>query len=120
MTSIGARIRKIREEKGISQEAMALELSLTQSNYGRLEKDDKRLTVPKLQKISEVLKTSVSYLFNEQSSYVIHQHDNQNPNAYNVDNLYQTNKEVYDKVIDQYEIRIKEKDELISILKVQL
>lgn len=117
MTTIGERIRKLREEKNISQERMALELNLTQSNYGRLEKDDKRLTVPKIQKISEVLKVTVSYLFNEQVANVIHQHDNQNPNAYNVENLYQDNKEVTDRLIDQYEARLREKDEMIALLK---
>ena len=117
MTTIGARIRKLREDKNISQETMAQELDLTQSNYGRLEKDDKRLTVPKLQKISEVLKVSISYLFNEQSSKVIHQHDNENPSAYNVEHLYQNNKEITDKLMEQYEFRLKEKDDLIELLK---
>jgi transcriptional regulator with XRE-family HTH domain len=120
MTAIGERIRKMREDRNISQEKMALELNLTQSNYGRLEKDDKRLTVPKLQKISEVLKVSVSFLFNEQVSKVIHQHDNENPSAYNVENLYQNNKEISDKLIEQYEFRLKEKDELIAIFKTQI
>lgn len=40
---------------GITQEFMAMELEVSQSNYGRLEKDDSRLTVPKLIKIAEVL-----------------------------------------------------------------
>lgn len=117
MNTLGSRIKKMREEKNISQEKMALELDLTQSNYGRLEKDDKRLTVPKILKISEVLNVSVSYLFNEQTSKVIHQNNNENPNAYNVENLYQNNKEITDKLIEQYEARLKEKDELILSLK---
>ncbi len=117
MTTIGDRIRKLREDKNISQEKIALELELTQSNYGRLEKDDRRLTVPKLIKISEVLQVSISSLFNEQTSKVIHQHNNENPSAYNVENLFQNNKETTDKLIEQYELRIKEKDEMISILK---
>lgn len=52
MHTVGSRIRKKREEKGISQEVMAMGLELTQSSYGRLEKDDRRLTVPKLLKIA--------------------------------------------------------------------
>jgi transcriptional regulator with XRE-family HTH domain len=117
MNKIGVMIRKLREDKNISQETMALELDLSQSNYGRLEKDDKRLTIPKLQKISEVLKISISYLFNEQSSKVIHQQENENPSAYNVEHLYQNNKEATDKLIEQYELRLKEKQELIDLLK---
>ncbi|WP_311316862.1 helix-turn-helix domain-containing protein [Elizabethkingia anophelis] len=50
MNTIGSRIKKIREEKGIKQEYMAYELDISQSNYGRLEKQDSRLTVPKIQK----------------------------------------------------------------------
>jgi transcriptional regulator with XRE-family HTH domain len=118
MTTIGARIRDLREKKSISQEMMALELELTQSNYGRLEKDDKRLTVPKLQKIAEVLKVSIAYLFNEQTSKIIHQHDNENPSAYNVENLFQNNKEVTDKLIAQLELRITEKEAIIKSLKL--
>ncbi len=117
MTTIGERIRNLREKKNISQEMMALELELTQSNYGRLEKDDKRLTVPKLLKIAEVLKVSIGYLFNEQTSKVIHQHDNQNPSAYNVENLFQNNKETTDKLLEQYELRLTEKDQFIALLK---
>ena len=118
MTTIGERIRKLREEKKITQEKMAFELDLSsQSNYNRLEKDDRRLTVPKLQKISEILKVTISQLFNEQTSKLIHQHDNQNPTAYNVENLYQDNCELKDKVIEQLEIRIIEKNEMIQFLK---
>ncbi|RKR05127.1 transcriptional regulator with XRE-family HTH domain [Flavobacterium sp. 90] len=68
MTTIGTRIRKIRESKNISQESMAMELILTQSTYGRLEKNDSRLTVPKLIKISQVLEVSIPYLFGEELS----------------------------------------------------
>lgn len=67
MTTIGTRIRKLREDKNISQEGMAMELLLTQSNYGRLEKNDSRLTVPKLIKIAKALGVSISYLFGEES-----------------------------------------------------
>ena len=50
MNIVGSRIKRIREEKGIKQEYMAYELDISQSSYGRLEKQDSRLTVPKIQK----------------------------------------------------------------------
>lgn len=93
MTTIGDRIRKLRETKNISQEKMAIELLLTQSNYGRLEKDDKRLTVPKLQKISEILEVSISQLFGENSSKIINQHNNEKAEAYNVDTIINADKD---------------------------
>ena len=95
-----------------------------QSNYGRLEKDDRRLNVPKLQKIAEVLEVNISYLFNEKTGKVINQHSNEKPsafnletNAYSVENLYQNGKDTMEKLIEQYEARIKEKNELIELLK---
>jgi len=91
--SVGSRIRKIRENKGISQEAMALELDITQSSYGRLEKSDNRLTVPKIQKIAKVLDISISYLFDEKSAKIINQHNNENVQAYNVDTIVNADKE---------------------------
>ena len=103
MTNIGRRIRRTREEKGITQDLMALELNITQSNYGRLEKDDKRLNVPKLMKISRVLNVSVANLFNEQTNRVIHQQNNENPIAYNVETIHQDNKEIYNKLISSLE-----------------
>jgi len=93
MNKIGERIRKLREDKNISQEKMALELNLTQSNYGRLEKDDKRLNAPKLEKIAELLQITISFLFNEQTSKVIHQMHNEKAEAYNVDTIIQADKE---------------------------
>ena len=93
---IGTRIRKARERKGISQEAMALELEITQSNYGRLEKNDTRLTVPKIQKIAKVLDITIGYLFDEKSAKIINQHNNDSSQAqhtYNVDTIINADKE---------------------------
>lgn len=73
MNTVGSRIRKLREEKGLKQEYLAHELEITQSNYSRLEKDDNRLTVPKLQKIAEVLNVSTSIFFGEKATNIIHQ-----------------------------------------------
>ena len=79
MNAVGTRIRKIREDRGIKQESIADEMGITQSSYGRLEKDDNRLTATKLVKISEILNVSVSILFGEKATNVIH--DNKGDNA---------------------------------------
>lgn len=72
MNNIGSRIRKLREERGITQDLMAYELDISQSNYGRLEKDDRRLNIPKIEKIAEVLNISIPVLFGEKVSNIIH------------------------------------------------
>jgi transcriptional regulator with XRE-family HTH domain len=81
MNTIGTRIRKIREEHGIKQEYIAEEMGITQSSYGRLEKDDNRLTATKLIKIAEILNVSVSVLFGEKANNVIHENKGDNAQA---------------------------------------
>jgi len=71
VNNIGSRIKKRREEKGITQDLMAYELDISQSNYGRLEKDDRRLNIPKIEKIAEVLHISISVLFGEKDENII-------------------------------------------------
>lgn len=90
MATIGTRIRKLREEKNISQEKMAMELILTQSTYGRLEKNDQRLTAPKLIKIAQILNVSVSYLFGEQLELDI---VNEKKDTFESNNIIIANKE---------------------------
>jgi len=82
MNAIGTRIRKIREEQGIKQEYIANEMGITQSSYGRIEKDDNRLTATKLIQISEILNVSISALFGEKATNVIHENTGDNAQAH--------------------------------------
>lgn len=52
---VGKQIRLIRLNKQITQEEMATALGVTQSNYGRLEKNDNRISVVKLKVICQKL-----------------------------------------------------------------
>lgn len=108
MNVIGQKIKKLREEKGITQEAMALQLDVTQSNYGRLEKDDRRLNVVKLLKIVRILNTNISYIFNE----------SENENVAENGTLNNTNKEVYDILVESLRSEIQHLKEEINFLRV--
>lgn len=111
MNIIGQRIKKLREEKGITQEAMAHQLDVTQSNYGRLEKDDRRLNVVKLLKIVRILNVNISYLFNEVAGEI---HDEDNPAFTN------SNKEVYDILVDSLRAEIQHLKDEITFLRVMV
>lgn len=90
---IGNKIRTIRERKEVSQVAIADELNISQSNYGRLEKEDRRLTVPKLKIIAKVLNVSIAFLFDEKNAKIINQQHNESAMAYNVETLIQADKD---------------------------
>ncbi len=62
---VGSLIRKLREQRGVSQEAMAFDIGITQSNYGRLEKDDHRISILRLKKIAKILNIPVECLLKD-------------------------------------------------------
>jgi len=108
MNVIGQRIKKLREEKGITQENMALQLDVTQSNYGRLEKDDRRLNVVKLLKIVRILDVNIMYLFNE----VLGEQNMESSG------LSHTNKEVYDILVESLRSEIQHLKDEVNFLRV--
>ncbi len=108
MNVIGQRIKKLREEKGITQDSMAIQLDVTQSNYGRLEKDDRRLNVVKLLKIVRILDVNIMYLFNE----VLGEQHMENSG------LSHTNKEVYDILVESLRSEIQHLKDEVNFLRV--
>lgn len=56
------RIRALREERGLTQAALALELGLTQSNVSAMERGDRGVTIHQAVKLAEILAVSVDDL----------------------------------------------------------
>lgn len=92
MNTIGLRIRKLREQRGLSQENIASAIGITQPSYLRLEKEDDRITITRLIEIASVLKTSVAELINEQGGKITTQQNSENAQDY-VDTIIHVNKE---------------------------
>ena len=59
---LGRNIRKIRKEKNLSQEKLALMCGLDRSYMGRIERGEVNITVLKLYEISKVLKVDIRIL----------------------------------------------------------
>ena len=92
MNLVGAKIKKYREERGITQDFIANEMGITQSTYGRLEKSDKKLSVNRLIEIAKILDISISVLFGEKASNVIHENNGDNAQS-NIGTLVLQDKE---------------------------
>jgi len=107
-------IKTIRKNKGISHEAMAINLGISQTAYTKIEREETKLTVERLQKIAEILDVKLGELLEfEPQSFHQEIHNNESVTAIShqkVENLYQENREVYEKLIAA-------KDEQISLLK---
>jgi transcriptional regulator with XRE-family HTH domain len=113
MNTIGNKIRLLREEKGFSQENLASALDITQSNYARLEKDDNRISVPRLIIIANTLETTVTELVGEKANTVVNQNTQRDAFAY-FQSTFQTDKDHIQTLKDEVEFFKKMVDNLLK------
>lgn len=113
MNKIGNKIRLLREEKGLSQENLAQVLDITQSNYARLEKDDNRISVPRLILIANTLETTVTELVGEKANNVVNQNNNHEAITY-LNATFQSDKEHIQTLKDEIEYLKKMVDKFID------
>lgn len=113
MNTVGNKIRLLREERGLSQENMAVSLDMTQSNYARLEKDDNRISVPRLIVIAKTLDISVTELVGEKANNVVNQSNNQEAITYLQSN-FQADREHIQTLKDEIEYLKKMVDKFLE------
>ncbi|MBU3658947.1 MAG: helix-turn-helix transcriptional regulator [Flavobacteriales bacterium] len=112
---LGENVRKVRELKGFSQQNLADEIKVDQKTISRIEKGDLSPKFETLVAISKALSINLSQLlsFNESlifNNYIQEQNGGQFV-AYN-------NTEI-EKVEELYKQLLKEKDEMIALLKAR-
>jgi XRE family transcriptional regulator, regulator of sulfur utilization len=59
---IGQKVRRYREQRGLSQEELAWKIGLSTSYMGQLERGERNLNVDKILKIAKALKVNPSEL----------------------------------------------------------
>lgn len=64
LKNLGNRIRKIRNENGLSQEKLAFECELDRTYIGSVERGERNIAIINLRKIAKALKIKVSDLLN--------------------------------------------------------
>ncbi len=124
MKNFGEKIRLIREEKGYSQEAVASELGLSVSGYGKIERGQTELTVNKAFEISKVLGVSAYKILDISETNNQDIKSNEGICIYtNQGSLNNFNKEAIDLMLkskqtetDFLKTQLKHKDELINSL----
>ena len=110
------KLKIARREKGLSHENMAVELGISQAAYTNLEKNHSSLTVERLIKISEILEKPAYYFFEISPNNIYNQQNSDNSIGH-IDNLYQENKDAYQKLTESYETSIKNLKEEITFLR---
>jgi tRNA(Phe) wybutosine-synthesizing methylase Tyw3 len=92
---------------------LAAELDIIQSNYARLEKDDNRLSVPRLIVIAKTLETTVTELVREKANTVVNQNHNNEAVTYLHAN-FQADKEHIQTLKDEIEYLKKMVDRFLD------
>jgi transcriptional regulator with XRE-family HTH domain len=111
MEKVINKIRDIRKDKGYSHEYMAHLLDISQVAYSKIEKNETKLTVDRLFKIAEILETKIEDVLDIKADKIYNQDLKDNSIGHQeIQNMYQDNKEVYEKLIAS-------KDEQIALLK---
>ncbi|HTO37195.1 MAG TPA: helix-turn-helix transcriptional regulator [Brumimicrobium sp.] len=110
---LGENIRKIRELKGFSQQNLADEIGVDQKTVSRIEKGTLSPKFELLVKIAKTLAVNMSQLlsFNENMIF-----NNYNQNHQGGHFVAYNNTEI-EKVEELYKQLLKEKDEIITLLK---
>lgn len=111
---ITKRIKNLRLKKGYSQDYMAKQLCISQSAYAKLETGKTYTWATHLEKLCEALEVQPEDLVKQEQVII-----NQNQKGGNSNNAYIIN-QLSEKLIEQYEKRLADKDEIIALLKSKL
>jgi transcriptional regulator with XRE-family HTH domain len=106
---IGTKIKRLREHKNISQTVLAGQLGIAQNTLGLIENGDtKKIDFLLMDKICKIFKVDLNYFIDEVKYKQVNK-DNATGYFAETQNIHQS-----EKLIEQYELRIKDKDTIIS------
>ena len=107
--SLGEKLKQARLTKNFSQEYMAEVLQISQKTYSNFENNKTKPDFSQIEEISKILETSIlEFLSDENMSF--YQNNSGVNNGFVVNNLSE-------KLIEQYELRIKKLEEETKYLK---
>ena len=100
---IGDNLRKIREIKGIKQDAVAKQLGITTNGYGKIERGESAINIDRLEQIATILGITAMDImqFDESIIFNINTMTNSAPNG----------------IVNNYSITTEERDLLLAQIK---
>ena len=116
--SLGTKLRELRNEKKLSQTQVAVELDVSQTAYGKWESDLMKPGIDNLLKISQFYGTDIYDLVREENGDSIF--NNTLGDASAISKVTTINNYVSEKLIEQYEARIKDLQDQNQDLREQL
>jgi transcriptional regulator with XRE-family HTH domain len=112
MVELGKKLRTLRAEKGYTQEKIADMLGIPQATYSNLENNKGKVDLKLLEKVANVFEIDMVELLKTESLIFYNQENSGGQNGLIINQLSE-------KLIEQYEERIKELKEIIALLKTK-
>lgn len=113
-TIIGNRLKKMRKQKGWSQEIVADKLHISQSAYARIETGESNSWASHLETICWVFEITPQELLKNECLIIGNIGSNNDVGYAEIVNQFS------EKLIEEYQVRIREKEEIIRELREQL
>lgn len=112
----GEKIKIVRELRGLTQEHIAQKLNISAQAYGKIERNETKLDVERLQQIANILEVSPEFIanFDEQQIFI----NSQNILGKGKGEMHNNN--TTQLVIDALERTIQQQQEEIKYLRAQL
>ena len=108
--SLGKKLKQARLNKNLSQDFMAEMLEVSQKTYSNFENNKTKPDFSQIEKISKILDVSVLEFLEDTEKYNFYQNNTGTNNGFVVNNFSE-------KLIEQYELRIKKLEEENVYLK---
>ena len=115
-TSIGHRLRKLREAKDLGQDWIAHELGMSVSGYSRIERDEVKITYDKLERIATILDIPLAELVNHQDAVQFNNLGHANGQSFSVHNNHPQSVEI-EKLESLYREQINTLREEVAYLR---
>lgn len=110
---IGVKIRQLRELKGFTQEYMAEQLTMSQRAYSKLERNETKLDWNKILDIANLLEIEPMDLVNFDDNLIFN-------NCTQSGKFQSFINQIPEKLIEQYEKRIKNLEDEVAFLRGQV
>ncbi len=111
---LGKKLKSLRTAKGFSPDIVAERIGVSKSTYGRYERDETTPDLKSLEMLAQLYEIEIYELLTDDKIFFTQNNKKSTGNGFYVYN------NLSDKLIEQLELRIKEKDELIALLKSEL
>lgn len=117
--TVAEKIKRLRKSKGFSQDDMADKLHISQSAYARIESGESNSWVHHIEKLSEIFEIKPENFFSDEANNFSNLDQLGGFAFQNVGTITNINSFLSEKLVEQYEERIKELKEQVEFWRDQ-